>query len=332
MDTTNNAISCYKTFGHETFRQDVSVRSAGKATETDEDAFSRHLIQKPNPKILRKELDSFGMAMNINKYKFPLKKTFLNSRGRVSSSVSVKASITVEAALAVPVFFLAMVTILYLFEMAAIQTTVRAGLQYAGKKAAKEAYLTKTVLPASIEEDLVSAIGSDRLSRSIVIDGSSGISCEKSWMSPRTGIGTLKVTYRVRLPISFFGSLSRKYEVSMKIKSWVGYEKEAFGSDSQEIVYITETGLVYHRNYHCTYLDLSIHAVSAADLTNLRNASGGRYKACNRCHPSSSGQVYIANYGDSYHGNIFCSGIKRTVYSVPLSEVMGKGACTKCGQ
>lgn len=272
------------------------------------------------------------MAVNINKNKSPLKKTFLNGQRRASSSVSVKASITVEAALAVPIFFLAMVTILYLFEMAAIQTTVRAGLQYAGKKAAKETYLTKTILPASIEEDVVSAIGSERLSRSIVIDGSSGISCEKSWMSPRTGIGTLKATYRVRLPISLFGNLYRKYEVSMKIKSWVGYEKEAFGSDSQEIVYITETGLVYHRNYHCTYLDLSIHAVSAADLGNIRNESGGRYKPCSRCHPSSSGQVYIANHGDSYHGNIFCSGIKRTIYSVPLSEVMGKGACTKCGQ
>ncbi len=272
------------------------------------------------------------MVVNTNRNKTPLKKTFLNISERASSSVSVKASITVEAALAVPVFFLAMITILYLFEMAAIQTTVRAGLQYAGKKAVKETYLTKTILPASIEEDVVNAIGSDRLSRSIIIGGSGGISCEGSWMSPRTGIGTLKAAYRVRLPISFFGTLSRKYEISMKIKSWIGYEKVVFGSDSQEIVYVTETGLVYHRDYHCTYLDLSIHAVSAADLADARNESGGRYKPCSRCHPASSGQVYIANYGDSYHGNMFCSGIKRTVYSVPLSEVMGKGACTKCGQ
>ncbi len=287
---------------------------------------------KPNSKILRKELDSYGVAMNEHRKKFPSHKKNPNCSERVSSSVSVKGSITVEAALAVPMFFFAIVTILYLFEMAAIQTTVRSGLQYAGKKAAKEACLTKTIIPASIEEDVINAIGNDRLSRTIIIGGSSGINCEKSWMSPRTGIGTLKAEYRVKLPISFFGTLSRKCEVSMKIKSWVGYEKEVLGGDSQDIVYITETGIVYHKNYHCIYLDLSIHAVLAADLEDTRNESGGRYRPCSICHPSNSGQVYIANYGDRYHGNMFCSGIKRTIYSVPLSEVMGKGACSKCGQ
>ncbi len=302
-----------------------------KYTETDEDALS-DILYKTKHKILRKELDSIGMEMNSIRKKSPSHKTFLYGSERVSSSVSVKGSITLEAALAVPIFFLALVTVLYLFEIAAIQTTVRTGLQYAEKKAAKETYLTKIILPASVEEDVINAIGSDRLARSIIIDGSNGISCEGSWMSPRTGIGTLKAEYRVRLPISFFGTLTRKYEVTMKVKSWVGYEKEAFGSDSQDIVYITETGLVYHRDYHCTYLDLSIHAVSAANLEDARNESGGKYKPCSICHPSNSGQVYIANYGDRYHGNMFCSGIKRTIYSVPLSEVMGKGACSKCGQ
>ena len=45
---------------------------------------------------------------------------------------------TAEAAVAVPVFFLAVVTMLYLLEMMAVHTAVRSGLQYAGKKAAKE--------------------------------------------------------------------------------------------------------------------------------------------------------------------------------------------------
>lgn len=49
-----------------------------------------------------------------------------------------KGSVTAEAAVAVPVFFLAVVTMLYLLEMMAVHTAVRSGLQYAGKKTAKE--------------------------------------------------------------------------------------------------------------------------------------------------------------------------------------------------
>ena len=48
-----------------------------------------------------------------------------------------KGSVTVEAAVAVPVFFLAVVTLLYLLEMMAVHTAVRSGLQYAGKKGGK---------------------------------------------------------------------------------------------------------------------------------------------------------------------------------------------------
>ena len=54
-----------------------------------------------------------------------------------------KGSVTAEAAVAVPVFFLAVVTMLYLLEMMAVHTAVRSGLQYAGKKATKESCVTQ---------------------------------------------------------------------------------------------------------------------------------------------------------------------------------------------
>ena len=250
--------------------------------------------------------------------------------GRTSAPVCKKGSITIEAAVAIPLFFLAVVSLLYLMEIMAVRTAVRSGLQAAGKELAQEAYVVTTVIPSGLEKDIVEAIGSERLDRSIVEGGSNGIHCESSYMSSATGIGELHAKYKVRIPLPVFYIPAITYEESIRIKAWTGYEKSLFGSQDEEIVYVTETGIVYHKDYHCTHLELSIRMVSASDIHTLRNEDGGKYYPCEHCGSSSSGGVYITGSGDRYHSSLSCSGLKRTVYAVPLSEVIGKGACSRC--
>lgn len=253
--------------------------------------------------------------------------------GRVSSSAckNKKGSITVEAALAVPIFFLAVVSLFYLMEIMAVRSAVRSGLQSAGKQAMEEAYVVTAVVPSRLEKDMVSAIGQERLERSIVVGGSSGLSCSKSYMSAATGIGEIKVEYRMRLPLPVFAVPPAVYEESVRIKAWTGYKRSGFGNEKEEIVYVTESGIVYHKDYHCTHLELSIRMVQASEVGTLRNDSGGKYHACRYCAAGNSGGVYITDTGDCYHGSLSCSGLKRTVYAVPLSEAAGKGACSRCG-
>lgn len=252
--------------------------------------------------------------------------------GRVSVSAFKEGSITVEAAMAVPIFFLAVVALLYLMEIMAVQTAMRAGLQYAGKIAAEEASVVTVAMPSHLERDIVHAVGAERLDRSIVIGGSGGIQCFGSRISPRTGIGELTVVYEIRLPIPMFGVPPARYQEKMRIKAWVGYEKPGFGMDDEKTVYITETGMVYHKDYHCTYLELSIHMVPVEGIENLRNESGGKYYPCEQCMRDGGKGAYITDTGNRYHSSLSCSGLKRTVYAVPLSEVVGKGACSRCGR
>ena len=117
----------------------------------------------------------------------------------------------------------------------------------------------------------------------------------------------------------------------MQLKIWNGYKKAGFGENKNGLVYVTETGLVYHKNYHCTHLDLSIRMVNSEDVKKLRNESGGIYHACERCKGGSGG-FYITDTGDRYHSSLSCGGLKRTVYAIPLSEAAGKRACSKCGK
>lgn len=241
--------------------------------------------------------------------------------------------VTIEAALAVPLFFFAVLALFYMIEVMTIRTSIRSGMQYAAKHAASETYVRQWITPGSLEADIVEAVGGDRLERSIVVNGSSGIHCEASRMSAVTGILELRVSYQVKLPIPAFAVPPVPMEESMRMKGWNGYVRTGFTGQEDDTVYITENGMVYHRDYHCNYLELSIRMVSSGEIEGLRNESHGKYHACERCvHGASAGQVYLTDYGDRYHNSLNCSGLKRTIYAVPLSEAAGKGACSKCSR
>ncbi|MBD8948918.1 MAG: pilus assembly protein, partial [Blautia obeum] len=60
----------------------------------------------------------------------------------------------------------------------------------------------------------------------------------------------------------------------------------------------------------------------------LRNKSGEKYHACERCRAGSAGSVYITGEGNRYHGSLSCSGLKRTVEEV-LQKDCGLRPCSK---
>ena len=143
----------------------------------------------------------------------------------------------------------------------------------------------------------------------------------------------LNISYKMEIPIPVFGRFQVEKEETMRVKGWCGYESSIPISAEQTIVYVTETGTVYHKDYHCTYLDLSIHMVPVSGLEDLRNESGGKYYPYELCGKKVSGMgVYITNYGSKYHMSMSCGGLKRKIYAVPISETAGKGACSKCGK
>ena len=86
-----------------------------------------------NMKYNRKEnIDSLHSVKNT-----PL---FVLKKERISAFAS-RGSLTLEAAIVVPIFFFAMLCLAYLLEMMAIQTTVRNALYSAGREVAKEVYV-----------------------------------------------------------------------------------------------------------------------------------------------------------------------------------------------
>ncbi len=240
-----------------------------------------------------------------------------------------KGSFTVESAFVLPIFLFAAVVVLGLFPLLLVEQQVNAGLQYAARIAAtsyQEEGEGETLLSLT-ETSLLfyQYLSEHELETSVLPEGILGISLLESDFSG--DYVELTASYQVELPISFWKLTSLPVTQRVKMKKWTGAAEDTDdGTDTY--VYITPSGTAYHRSTECSYLNLSIQAVSVSTVGTLRNKSGGIYYACT-CYEGGS-LVYITDYGTEYHGSLSCSGLKRTIYQVLLSDVGDRHACSKC--
>lgn len=269
---------------------------------------------------------------------------------RVSSFTSRKlnASMTVEAAFALPLFLFFIINLISVMNVIGVQSRFNAAIHQVGNKMAFYGYAyEKTIgdiLPegmASIlltqmyaKEEVMDYVGITYLNQSCIKNGAAGIRFDGTSIMERNDIVEICVNYQVIPLFTILGfdgfDMSQRYYG----RAWTGYDVELGISDFTQddpMVYVTETGTVYHTNRNCTYLNPSISAVNEDSIADMRNQSGGKYYPCEICGSSNvQGTVYITSQGSSYHTMITCSGLKRTIYTIPLSQTGGRGRCSRC--
>jgi len=215
---------------------------------------------------------------------------------RMSSAIlrkRVGASMTVEAALAIPIF---------IFFMANLLSLINAFNLY-GVKLSKAQQSAKT---------------------------QSYMCCDMNDMGADT-ITSLKYV-AIKPIVSAIGYSSSSTLASMTYRKWTGYNVTSSSSETleDEYVYITRTGYSYHRSRSCSHLKVTIKAISSDEVNSARNKSGSRYRPCERCGGSGTGILFITPDGDRYHSDAACSGLKRDIRTVRLSEVGGRTPCSEC--
>ncbi len=240
-------------------------------------------------------------------------------------------SFTLEAALATPLIVFAAVIVLGLFPAMLLQIQVTGGLQYASRMVAvscrdeeKDGY---NLLYLAEGRVLFQSYLKEHGCRSDIIEGgTAGISMLESDFSG--DYVTLRASYRIKLPVSFWNISELPVRQSVKSRKWTGAEP-AGASEEEEYVYVTPFGSAYHSSVSCRYLDLSIRSVPIVQLPSLRNNSGGIYYPCS-CWRAGQPFAYVTDYGTRYHGDLGCSDLKRTVSKVKLEEVGERHPCAKC--
>lgn len=288
-----------------------------------------------------------------------------------------KGSLTVEAALVVPIFLFATLTFLYFFQISYLQEKINSAMTQVALYCSKQAYLTNEL----VEEFEISSIGeeneilsflSDQLNipeaisgsyykfllqeyiqlstieNSIIVGGYSGIDIYQSGYLLDGETIDIIVSYKCKLPLVFFGLKSISCIQRIQTRGWIGVlgtplyevventpEDTPPKEEEKDMVYIAETGKVYHLYSDCSHLKLSITKVQFQEVSHLRNSSGGKYKSCQNCvNDANIGSltfIYITTTGDRYHITDQCSGLKRTVTQIDKKDLPpGHNLCKRC--
>jgi len=213
-----------------------------------------------------------------------------------------KGSLTVELSLVFPFFFFAVVGLIYILIWFQKTESVQNNLVSSVRHGAVLAIQTDKLIGkfgSNIPEDLILS--------------------KKSSVSPDIPfISLVKIDTKNRV-------VMRKYT---GVKSMEEY-------NSDEIVYVTHSGKVYHTDRTCTYLKAQTREVSFGELQKTTNYNNEQYKPCSICiikGVTSYDNVYVTKYGDRYHSDVSCKAILKNEMAVRLAAVKDKRACSKCGK
>ena len=179
-------------------------------------------------------------------------------------------------------------------------------------------------------------------------DGEVGISCEGSVLYDIDKCLVIKCGYNLKLPMDILSGVTIPVNHTIKFRYFSGTEVRSLleeveqeddnGEDGEneeeevEHVLITDTGKCYHFSYSCPSLNIRPTEIDFSDVGNRRNEGGGRYKPCEFCvgKKEEGMRCYITPDGDRYHFDVTCQGLKRTIQSVPITDVGKRRPCKRC--
>lgn len=293
----------------------------------------------------------------INLQKVNTENTFLSKYSQTTKSekvsffTSLKASITVETALVLPVFLFAMISVLYMANVIWYSDVMSMGLHQCARNLAVKAYAID-----SFTKNGSADIGN--LASNIALSETYVRSEMKKYLE-EAGAEEGKIIYarsklmekgmidlisecQVELPYDFFGI--GKFEITdrARVHAFTGYGNgEVVSSDEESVtkkrgqmVMVTETGTVYHTDKNCRHLKMEPKEIKMYYASTKHNLSGKLYTKCEICFNKYqiTNNAYITDYGEKYHCSLQCSALKLNVKEVALSEVGNKRLCKDCGR
>ncbi len=151
----------------------------------------------------------------------------------------------------------------------------------------------------------------------------------------------IKIDYvqAIKLPVGGFGYEKVMVRYKGLIHIFNGYDDSRGDcvGEQQEYVYVTKRGEVYHKKRSCAALNVDIKKISGQQVKKERNIDRKIYRACEHCMQGYKEQelrgktLFVTDYGVKYHILINCPDLTRNIKVIKIEETGGKRACKLCG-
>lgn len=288
-----------------------------------------------------------SLSSNFYKYSLSATRNAIHSSffGRIASCAlrPITGSLTLETTLVLPIFIFLCISMIFFSQIFMIHSEIQGGIFRAARELAGNVLLTQSDLDNNVgvvfSDDVICMVmarekvieySGDVLNECICLeDGTDGLKFFHSSVTDE--YVDIVVHYRVKLPYAFGLDASFPIVQRCRMRTWTGVSGQIQEED-EGLVYITETGNVYHESTECTHIKLKIQLISGLELAAARNNGGSKYKPCDKCAKNGleGNKAYITREGDKYHNSLSCSGLKRSVRQIPKSQISEKSACTRC--
>ncbi len=277
--------------------------------------------------------------VEINRISRVYKKILLSFMERISVFTfqrgrSIKGSMTVEAAVILPLLLFFFLHIMSAVEMLRLHGKLTFALWECGKELTVYAAMPGEV-EAEIPDIAVSYLyvknrvekflGREYLENSPLEAGANGVNYLASDYDE--GCIDIGISYSVAPQISVFPMPDIRLVNRYYGKVWDGYDNDL----ELRFVYVTVYGEVWHKSLDCTHIHHVIKETDWSSISGLRNVNGGRYSACELCREEEKGRkTYYTDQGDRYHRTGDCPALVRYIRAIMWEDTLPYSPCSRC--
>lgn len=270
-------------------------------------------------------------------------------------------SITVEAALVLPIFVTFVIILTFFMQLIYVHEIVQKGLDEVTQIIAVQANIydtlgTKESIQTSYErlssddeneiiddiksvlvEQVINRLGAALLKTyfinktennnfgiNIIVDGLDGLDFTESKFLIRNDDVKSVVMYKAKPIFNLFGVFELNVIQVATSKAWTGYNQEM---PKEDVVYKTKSGTVYHVIRTCSYIHFTIIKTTFKEI----EGQGPCVGCAIDIEFQENDRVYITKTGDKYHRTLDCSKIKRVIIEINRSDIGNLQPCSRCG-
>ena len=250
------------------------------------------------------------------------------------------ASITVEAALCLPLFVFFSLALLIPMKWLNQQRQIQTAIESLGESWSQYLYALGEKGNQEGGEIPVSDMAAGLLLKGKLSSYAENVTIKRAEVPDESGHVYIEAEFREKIPFFAAPGSGVLMKAAVKRRSWIGLngklKEKGAGVEGEEhentIVYVGASMGRYHWYRDCHYLSNQYEAVPLEQMTDRRNSFGSKYTACARCVKSANlvGIVYVTEGGTHYHLDRSCTAMVSYVRSLPLDEVRHLGACSYC--